>query len=68
MPSKVAVLGAGGGTGAECVAALAAAGTPVRAVVRDPSKHASSLSAKPGVEVVAGDVTSPEVRPFVLRI
>lgn len=56
MAPPVVVVGAGGRTGAECVAALEAAGTPVRAVVRDPAKHAGSLGSRQGVELVAGDV------------
>lgn len=54
--APVAVLGAGGQTGAECVSALEQQGTAVRAVVRDPAKYASTLGARKGVEVVAGDV------------
>ncbi|PSC74312.1 epimerase [Micractinium conductrix] len=54
--APVVVLGAGGGTGAECVAALQAAQKEVRAVVRDPAKYADSLGGRKGVEVVQGDV------------
>jgi uncharacterized protein YbjT (DUF2867 family) len=63
MPRTVAVLGAGGKTGREVVAALVAAGDTARAVVRTPEKHAAAFAAPayaagPGrVEVVAGDVT-----------
>jgi hypothetical protein len=60
MP-PVAVLGAGGKTGAECVAALETQGTPVRAIVRNPAKYADSLGSRKGVEVVAGDVGSTQV-------
>lgn len=60
MPVDV-VLGAGGNTGLAAVHRLlavhgGAAGTTVRAVVRDPAKYADKLPSQPGLEVVAGDV------------
>lgn len=58
--APVVVLGAGGRTGAECVAALEAASKDVRAVVRTPSKYADSLGSRKGVELVAGDVSDPQ--------
>ncbi|KAL4419569.1 hypothetical protein ABPG77_003595 [Micractinium sp. CCAP 211/92] len=58
--APVVVLGAGGRTGAECVAALEAEKKEVRAVVRQPSKYAASLGSHKGVELVAGDVTDPQ--------
>lgn len=57
MPVNV-VLGAGGGTGLECVKRLLQVGTePVRAVVRDPSKYADVFPQDQRLEVVPGDVT-----------
>lgn len=54
--SAYVVLGAGGGTGLECVKRLVAVSkAPIRAVVRDPAKYKDAFPA--GVEVVAGDVT-----------
>lgn len=58
--APVVVLGAGGRTGAECVAALEAAQKDVRAVVRDPSKYAASLGSRKGVQLVTGDVSDPQ--------
>lgn len=53
------VIGAGGPTGHECVLRLlAATSTPVRAVVRDPSKYADKFPKDSKLEVVAGDVTN----------
>eukprot|EP00668_Euglena_longa_P032047 GGOE01041331.1.p1 GENE.GGOE01041331.1~~GGOE01041331.1.p1 ORF type:complete len:334 (-),score=95.01 GGOE01041331.1:232-1200(-) len=49
----VAVVGAGGPMGLECVRLLQKEGVPVRAVVRNPAKDARKLV---GVKVVAGDV------------
>eukprot|EP00928_Gymnodinium_smaydae_P006243 TRINITY_DN12188_c0_g2_i1.p1 TRINITY_DN12188_c0_g2~~TRINITY_DN12188_c0_g2_i1.p1 ORF type:complete len:274 (-),score=51.13 TRINITY_DN12188_c0_g2_i1:94-840(-) len=51
----IAVLGAGGPTGLECIRALAASGTPVRAVVRNVNKYAGKFP--DACEVVCGDVT-----------
>ena len=51
----IAVTGAGGNVGGELVARLAAAGEPVRAVVRDPARAAFP----DGVEAVAGDLERP---------
>jgi len=50
----IAVLGAGGTTGLECVRKLLANGSPVRAVVRSVEKYAGCFG---GAEVVSGDVT-----------
>lgn len=47
--------GASGNAGSQIVRALSELGTPVRALVRDPSKVAI-LSALPGVEIVKGDL------------
>ncbi|KAL4459105.1 hypothetical protein ABPG75_013970 [Micractinium tetrahymenae] len=58
--APVVVLGAGGRTGAECVAALEAAQKEVRAVVRDPAKYADTLGSRKGVELVAGDVADKQ--------
>ncbi|MFI7442835.1 NmrA family NAD(P)-binding protein [Nonomuraea indica] len=56
----ILVAGATGNVGAEVVRALAAAGTPVRALTRD----ASRAEQRPGVEYVSGDLGRPEsVRP-----
>ena len=55
------VIGAGGGTGLECVKRLlAATQEPVRAVVRDPARYADTIPKDERLEVVAGDVTSKE--------
>ena len=54
---KIAVLGAGGPTGVECVHALMRAGHAAIAVVRDPAKYASPSPWPPGTEVRAGDVS-----------
>ncbi|WP_280358501.1 NAD(P)H-binding protein [Nocardia otitidiscaviarum] len=56
----ILVTGATGNVGAEVVQALAAAQEAVRALVRDPS----STDAPRGIEVVAGDLTSPETLNF----
>jgi uncharacterized protein YbjT (DUF2867 family) len=53
----ILVVGATGTNGREVVARLAAAGRPVRALVRRPESAASALS--PGVEAVAGDLDDP---------
>jgi uncharacterized protein YbjT (DUF2867 family) len=53
----ILVLGATGTNGREVAARLAAAGRPVRALVRDPSRAADRLAR--GVELVAGDLDSP---------
>ncbi|WP_324197983.1 NAD(P)H-binding protein [Nocardia abscessus] len=52
--------GATGNVGAEVVQALAAAGEPVRALVRDPR----SATVPRGVEAVAGDLSLPETLSF----
>jgi putative NADH-flavin reductase len=49
---KIAAFGATGRTGKRLVAAALAAGHTVRALVRDPSR----IEARPGLEVVVGDV------------
>lgn len=54
---KIAVLGAGGPTGVECVNALTKAGHTLLAVVRDPAKYASPSPWPAGTEVRAGDVS-----------
>jgi nucleoside-diphosphate-sugar epimerase len=55
------VIGAGGGTGLECVKRLlASTAEPCRAVVRNPASYADSFPTDPRLEVVAGDVTSKE--------
>ena len=54
----ILVTGATGKVGSEVVRQLAAAGTPVRALVRDPV-GASGIRL-PGVEIVSGDLARPE--------
>ncbi len=54
--SRVLVIGATGHVGGQVARQLAAGGTPVRALARDP--RAASLP--PDVEVVQGDLTAPE--------
>ncbi|HEY6000728.1 MAG TPA: NAD(P)H-binding protein, partial [bacterium] len=49
------VTGATGFIGRALCLRLAAAGTPVRALVRDPAR-AGDLAATPGVELVRGDL------------
>ncbi|MGW5379188.1 NAD(P)H-binding protein [Nocardia sp. NPDC003999] len=56
----ILVTGATGNVGAEVVQALAAAGEPVRALVRDPQRAV----VPPEAEAVAGDLTSPETLSF----
>ncbi|MEU2031084.1 NAD(P)H-binding protein [Nocardia amamiensis] len=56
----ILVTGATGNVGAEVVQALAAAGAPVRALVRDPQRAV----VPEGVEAMAGDLTSPETLSF----
>src|SRR4051812_47958542 len=53
----ILVTGATGNVGAELVRTLAAAGEPVRALVRDPSR---ATSLPDGVEAVAGDLNRAE--------
>jgi nucleoside-diphosphate-sugar epimerase len=61
------VTGASGFIGRALARRLAAAGTPVLALVRDPSR-AGDLAATPGVEVVLGDVRTPAaLAPLVAR-
>lgn len=50
----IAVVGAGGGTGLECVRKLVADGTPARAVVRSVEKYAGKFG---DAELKQGDVT-----------
>jgi uncharacterized protein YbjT (DUF2867 family) len=50
------IAGATGNVGGEIVAALAAAGEPVRGLVRDPAR----VALPSGVEAVAGDLNRPE--------
>ena len=54
----ILVTGATGKVGSEVVRQLAAAGTPVRALVRDPV--GASAIRLPGVEIVSGDLARPE--------
>ncbi|WP_280382614.1 NAD(P)H-binding protein [Nocardia wallacei] len=56
----ILVTGATGNVGAEVVQALAVAAEPVRAPVRDPSR----TDMPRGIEVVAGELTSPETLSF----
>jgi uncharacterized protein YbjT (DUF2867 family) len=58
-PAPILVTGAAGFVGRHVVARLAAAGRPVRALVRD-ARRAGSLE---GADVVEGDVTRPETLP-----
>jgi len=51
----IAVIGAGGSTGLECVKRLCDQGKPVRAVVRSPAKYEGKFPER--AEIVAGDVT-----------
>lgn len=57
-PRPALVTGATGFIGRALVARLAAAGTPVRALVRDPAR-AVDLAAVPGVSLVPGDLREP---------
>jgi uncharacterized protein YbjT (DUF2867 family) len=54
----ILVLGATGKVGQEVVRQLAAAGVPVRALVRDPAR--ASHIRLPGVEIAVGDLGQPE--------
>jgi len=54
----ILVVGATGNVGREVVRQLAAAGAPLRALVRNPAK--ASHIRLPGVDVVVGDLTRPE--------
>jgi NAD(P)H dehydrogenase (quinone) len=54
-PRRVLVTGAGGKTGRAVIAALAARGAGVRALVRDPDRHADLVDLGRDVEVVRGD-------------
>ena len=60
----ILVTGATGANGSEVLKRLAAAGTPVRAMVRSPKRN-DALNA-PGVEVVEGDFDRPETLPAAL--
>jgi len=59
MSAPVLVTGATGNVGAPLVAALSAAGVPVRAAVRDPDVASASLAASPGLEYVRFDFHDP---------
>jgi len=61
----ILVVGATGTVGGEVVRLLAERGEPVRALVRDPFK--ASRLARPGVELVQGDLAAPASLPPVLR-
>ncbi|MGW5876566.1 SDR family oxidoreductase [Nocardiopsis terrae] len=56
MTQPILVTGATGNTGRHVVSGLLAEGVPVRALTRDPTR----AGLPEGVEVVAGDTTSPE--------
>jgi uncharacterized protein YbjT (DUF2867 family) len=58
--APVAILGAGGPVGKECVDQLLSAGKSVRAIVRTPSKYEGTLKARDNLEVVKGDVTNKD--------
>jgi uncharacterized protein YbjT (DUF2867 family) len=62
----ILITGANGLNGREVVTRLAAAGVPVRALVRNTAK-AGGLAALPGVEVVEGDMARPETLAEPLR-
>ncbi|MBX6389264.1 MAG: NAD-dependent epimerase/dehydratase family protein [Frankia sp.] len=53
------VTGATGKVGAAVTTAALAAGHEVRALARDPARAARILPARPGLEIVRGDVTDP---------
>ncbi|MEQ3549128.1 NmrA family NAD(P)-binding protein [Pseudonocardia nematodicida] len=59
MSDPVLVAGATGKQGGAAARALRAAGTPVRALVRDPGSAAARALAGLGVEVVRGDLDDP---------
>lgn len=61
----ILVVGGTGKIGGEVVRLLAEQGTPVRALVRDPFK--ASRLARPGVELVQGDLARVETLAPVLR-
>jgi len=68
----VVVLGAGGGTGKECVLACQRRGQPVRAVVRSEVNSKGERVSFPGgaeaaTTIVTGDVTNPEMLPDLLK-
>jgi uncharacterized protein YbjT (DUF2867 family) len=56
-PSTILVTGATGNVGSELVRALAAAGAPVRALIRDEARRARLPA---GVEALVGDLNRPE--------
>lgn len=60
---RILVTGATGNVGKHVVSSLAGAGREVRALVRDPGR----TSAPDGVEVVRGDLSSPETLEPALR-
>jgi uncharacterized protein YbjT (DUF2867 family) len=62
----ILVTGATGLNGGALVRRLSAAGVPVRALVRSPSR-AEGLSTLPGVEVVEGDMARPATLTQALR-
>mmetsp|Transcript_16920 Transcript_16920/g.24824 ORF Transcript_16920/g.24824 Transcript_16920/m.24824 type:complete len:254 (+) Transcript_16920:24-785(+) len=57
--ATIAVIGAGGPTGLECIRVLSSRGKLCRAIVREPSKYAEKFSSFPNVTVEKGDVTDP---------
>lgn len=61
----ILVVGGTGKIGGEVIRLLAERGTPVRALVRDPFK--ASRLARPGVELVQGDLGRPETLAPALR-
>ncbi|MBN1680106.1 MAG: complex I NDUFA9 subunit family protein [Anaerolineae bacterium] len=63
----ILVTGASGYVGNNLVRRLAAAGKPVRALVRNPDKAAARLAGvRDQVDIVTGDVTRPETLPPVM--
>lgn len=56
----ILVTGASGHVGGELTAQLAAAGHPVRALVREPGRPATGPLAQPGVQLSLGDLNEPD--------
>jgi len=56
--SEIAVLGAGGPTGKQCVEKLLAQNKKVVAVVRDPAKYLGVWSSSKDLRIESGDVTN----------